>query len=105
MIEERGEEVGTEVVFKKCDTFDPGEVGEVIGEILSELDADDRVIINYTAGPATIKLILGASAVAMSKILEDLKIVYAIKYPEGEEKYLDQTEELRGLFNSLTRIV
>lgn len=105
VIEEKAEEVGTEVVFKKCDVFEPGEIGEAIGEILSEVGPEDRVTINYTAGSATIKLILGASAVALSKILENLKIVYAIKYPDGEEKYLDQTEELKGLFDSLTRII
>lgn len=76
-----------------------------MGEILGEVGGDDKVTINYTAGSATIKLILGAAAVALSRILENLKIIYAIRYPDGEEEYRDQTEKLQTLFSNLTRIM
>ncbi|KXB04897.1 hypothetical protein AKJ35_00640 [candidate division MSBL1 archaeon SCGC-AAA833F18] len=104
-IADAAEKIGTEVKFMKCDTFDPEEIGEKIGEILGGLDPDDEVIINYTAGSATIKIILGATAVAISRFMENLRIVYAIKYPDGTEKYLDQTEALGKLFTQLNQAV
>lgn len=105
VVKKAGEENDTEIVFKKCDIFDPEDIGKVMGEILGEVGGDDKVTINYTAGSATIKLILGAAAVALSRILENLKIIYAIRYPDGEEEYRDQTEKLQTLFGNLTRIM
>lgn len=70
---------------------------------MNELKVNDEVIVNYTAGPATVRLVLGATGVAISKILNSVKIIYAIRYTDGTEKYFDQTEELRDLFNTLTR--
>lgn len=103
VIKEVAEETGTEVEFMRCDTFDPEEIGKQIGIILEELDPDDEVLINYTAGSATIKLILGATAVAISRFMENLRLVYAIRYPDGREKYLDQTDSLGKIFTQLNQ--
>lgn len=83
---------GTKIVYKKCNVFDPKSVGEAMGEILKELKRDDEIIINYSEGTAAVRLVLGASAVGLSKYL-NIKILYA-----DSAAILDHTKAVKELF-------
>lgn len=100
VIEKVAKKVGAKVVFQVCDIFDPRSVGDAIGKILREVKPKDEVIINYTGGAASVKLLLGASAVVLSRFLP-IKIVYALRYKGGIEVFKDQTKELKEIFTQL----
>lgn len=102
IIDEAAGKSKTKVVYHKCDVFDPSSIGAAIGEIIDDIKPDDELIINYTGGAAGVKLILGAAAVVLSRFM-DLRIIYAIKYPDVE-KYLDQTEPLKKIFHQLYEV-
>lgn len=100
VIENAARKSGTKVVWQTCDIFDLRSVGGAISKIFSQIKPTDEVIINYTGGAASVKLLLGASAVVLSKMIP-LKIIYALRYKGGTEVYKDQTEELREIFKQL----
>ncbi len=88
-------ETNTKVVFKKCNVFDPKSVGEAMGEVIREIKSGDEVSINYSEGTATVKLVLGAAAVGLSKYM-DIRILYA-----DAAALLDHTKALKNLFKLL----
>ena len=100
VVKKAAKKTNTKVVFQKCNVFEPKSVGEAIGEIIKHIKPDDDVVINYTGGAASVKLLLGASAVVLSRFLP-IRIVYALKYKGGLEKYVDQTKELKEIFKNL----
>jgi len=100
IVKKAAEKTNTKVVFQKCNTLEPKSVGEAIGEIIKHVKPDDDVVINYTGGAASVKLLLGASAVILSKFLP-IRIIYALRYKDGLEKYVDQTNELKEIFKQL----
>ncbi|MCS7131436.1 MAG: hypothetical protein NZ934_01740, partial [Hadesarchaea archaeon] len=57
-------------------------------------------IINYTGGAAIVKLLLGATAVVLSRFLP-IRIIYALRLSDGREIFRDQTEELGEIFRQL----
>ncbi len=100
VVEKAAKKTNTKVVFQKCNVFEPKSVGEAIGEIIQRIKPGDDIVINYTGGAASVKLLLGASAVVLLKFLP-IRIIYALRYKGGLEKYVDQTEELIEIFRNL----
>ena len=100
VIKKAAEKTHTKVVFQICDTLEPKSISEAIGKVIKQIKQDDDVTINYTGGTAGVKLLLGATAVVLSKILP-LRIIYSVRYKGGIEIFKDQTEELRDIFKHL----
>ncbi|MEM2907979.1 MAG: hypothetical protein QXP65_02105 [Candidatus Hadarchaeales archaeon] len=100
VIERVAKKTGTKVVFQLCDIFSPQSVSEAIGQVIKQIKPDDEVIINYTGGAAIVKLLLGATAVVLSRFLP-IRIVYALRLSDGKEIFRDQTEELGEIFRQL----
>ena len=100
VIKKAAEKTRTKVVFQICDTLEPKSISEAIGKVIKQIKPDDDVTINYTGGTAGVKLLLGATAVVLSKILP-LRIIYSVRYKGGIEIFKDQTEELRDIFKHL----
>jgi homoserine dehydrogenase len=101
VIESAAKKTKTKVIFQKCDVFDPRSIGEAFGKIIKEIKPEDEIIINYTGGSAAVKMLLGAAAVVLSKFMPRTRIVYALRYKGGIEKYVDHTDELREIFKQL----
>jgi len=99
-IKKAAEKTNTKVLFQKCDVFNPKSVGDAIAGIIKQLNPADEIVINYTGGAASVKLLLGATAVVMSRFLP-IRIIYALRYKGGIEKYEDQTEQLKEIFKNL----
>jgi hypothetical protein len=104
VVKKAAEKTGTKVIFKMCDIFDPASVCATIAEVIRELKLTDEVVINYTGGAANVKLFLAAIAVSLAKIL-NVKIVYALRYPDGTEIYKDNTEEFKKIFKQVYEFV
>jgi len=100
IIKKAAEKTHTKVVFQICDTLDPKSISEAIGKVIKQIKPDDDVTINYTGGTAGVKLLLGATAVVLSKILP-LRIIYSVRYKKGIEVFKVQTDELREIFKQL----
>jgi hypothetical protein len=100
VIKEAAKKTGTKVVFKLCNTLEPKSISKAISEVIEQIKPGDHVTINYTGGTAGVKLLLGATAVVLSKILP-IRIIYSVKYKGGIEIFKDQTEELREIFQQL----
>jgi hypothetical protein len=100
VIEKAAKKTNTKVVFQECDVFEPKSVGEAIGKVIKSIAPGDEIVINHTGGAANVKLLLGASAIVLSKFLP-IKIIYALRYKGGLEKYVDQTKELTEIFKNL----
>ncbi len=100
VIERKAKETNTRVIWQLCDIFDLRSVGDAIAQVFKQIKPEDEVIINYTGGAASVKLLLGASAVVLSKIMP-IRIIYALRYKEGTEVYKDQTEDLKQIFKQL----
>jgi hypothetical protein len=99
-IKEAAKKTGTKVVFKLCNTLEPKSISKAISEVIEQIKPGDHVTINYTGGTAGVKLLLGATAVVLSRILP-IRIIYSVKYKGGIEVFKDQTEELREIFQQL----
>jgi len=100
VVEKKAKETNTKVIWQICDIFDVRSVGEAVANVFKEIKPEDEVIINYTGGAASVKLLLGASAVVLSRIMP-IRIIYALRYKGGTEVYKDQTEELKQIFKQL----
>jgi len=100
VVTKAAKKTNSKVVFQKCNVFEPKSIGAAIGEIIRSIKPNDEVVINYTGGAASVKLLLGASAVVLSRFLP-IRIIYALRYKGGLEKYVDQTKELVEIFRSL----
>jgi len=100
VIKKAAEKAGTKVVFEVCNTLEPKSISEAIGKVVKQIKPDDDVAINYTGGTAGVKLLLGATAVVLSRILP-IRIIYSVRYKGGIEVFKDQTEELRDIFKQL----
>jgi hypothetical protein len=100
VIKRAAAKTGTKVVFQICDTLEPKSISEAIGKVIKQIKPGDDVAINYTGGTAGVKLLLGATAVVLSRILP-LRIIYSVRYKGGIEVFKDQTEELREIFKQL----
>ncbi len=87
---------GTKIVLKRCNVFDPKSVSETMGGIIKEIKPADEVCINYSEGSATVKLVLGATAVGLSKYMPNIQIIYA-----DAAALLDHTKALKELFKLL----
>ena len=99
-IKKAAAKTNTKVLFQKCDVFNPKSVGDAIAGIIKQLNPMDEIVINYTGGAASVKLLLGATAVVMSRFLP-IRIIYALRYKGGIEKYEDQTDVLKEIFKQL----
>jgi hypothetical protein len=100
VIQEAGKRIGTKVVFKECDCFDPRSVAGAITEVLQEIEVErDEIIINYTGGTAVVKLFLGATGFMLSGFA-NVRLVYAIRYPKGPNITSDQTDVIKEVFPS-----
>lgn len=100
VVRKAAEAVGAKIVFQTCDIFDPRSVGAAIGNVLREFKPGDEIVINYTGGAASVKLLLGATAAVLSRFLP-IRIVYALRYKGGIERFEDQTEVLKEVFRHL----
>ncbi len=100
VIKKAAEKTNTKVLFQKCDIFDPKSVGEAIAGVIKQLKPEDEIVINYTGGGASVKLLLGATAVVLSRLMP-IRIIYALRYKGGIERYADQTKELKEIFKNL----
>ena len=100
VVEAAARKTNTKVIWETCDIFDVKSVGEAIARVFSQIKAGEEVVINYTGGAASVKLLLGASAVVLSRMLP-IRIIYALRYKGGTEVFKDQTEDLKALFKQL----
>lgn len=100
VIKNAAEKAGTKVVFQLCDTLEPKSISKAIGEVIKQIKPEDQVTINYTGGSAGVKLLLGATAVVLSRILP-IRIIYSVRYKKGIEVFKVQTDELREIFKQL----
>ncbi|MFN4133673.1 MAG: hypothetical protein ACK4GQ_04835 [Candidatus Hadarchaeales archaeon] len=103
-IERAAKKFKTKVVWEICDIFDVSSVAEAVGKILKQIKPRDEVVINYTGGPANVKLLLGICGVFLSKIM-NVKLIYALRYKGGTEVYKVQTDELRAIWDELSKLV
>jgi len=100
VIKNAAEKTGTKVVFQLCDTLEPKSISKAIGDVIKQIKPEDQVTINYTGGSAGVKLLLGATAVVLSRILP-IRIIYSVRYKKGIEVFKVQTDELREIFKQL----
>jgi hypothetical protein len=100
VIKKAAKKVGAKLVFQTCDTLEPKSVSEAIGKVIKQVKPEDKVTINYTGGTASVKLLLGATAVVLSKIMP-IRIIYAVRYKGGIEVFKDQTKELKEIFRQI----
>ena len=100
VIKKTAEKTGTKVVFQVCDTLELKSISKAIGEVIKQIKPEDQVTINYTGGSAGVKLLLGATAVVLSRILP-IRIIYSVRYKKGIEVFKVQTDELREIFKQL----
>ena len=100
IVRKAAEKTNTKVVFQKCDIFDVRSVGAAIGDVIKQVKPEDEVVINYTGGAASVKLLLGATAVVLAQFLP-IRIIYALRYKGGVERYEDQTDALKEIFKQL----
>jgi hypothetical protein len=100
VIRKAAKKVKAKLVFEKCDTFDPRAVGATIGKVLTHVEKDDRIIVNYTGGSAVVRLLLGAVGVALTMFMKT-KIIYSIDYPGGIKVAADHTKALKDIFREL----
>lgn len=95
VVKEAAKKTGTEVVFCKCDVFDPKSVSETIRQILRKVDVKkDEILINYTGGSSVVRMLLGAIGVILAGFAR-VRLIYAIQYPKGVKVEADQTELLK----------
>jgi len=100
VVERAAQKCDTKAVWRMCYIFDIRSVGDAISKVFSEIKPGDDIVINYTGGAASVKLLLGASAVVLSRIML-IRTIYALRYKGGIEVFKDQTEELKGIFKRL----
>jgi hypothetical protein len=100
VVERAAKQTNTKLVWQLCDIFDIKSVGDAIAKVFREIKPTDEVIINYTGGAASVKLLLGASAVVLSRIMP-VRIIYSLKYKDGTKIFKDQTEDLKTIFKQL----
>jgi hypothetical protein len=101
VVKEAAEKLGVKVIFHKCDVLNPLAIEKQLKKILDKIDPrNDELIINYTGGPAPVKLLLGAMGVKLSSTM-NARVIYAIKYPEGIEFVKDHTDILNDVFQRL----
>lgn len=100
VVERAAQQTHTRLVWQLCDIFDIKSVGDAIAKVFREIKPTDEVIINYTGGAASVKLLLGASAVVLSRIMP-VRIIYSLRYPDGTKVFKDQTDELKEIFKRL----
>ncbi len=100
IVRRAAEKTNTKVVFQTCDIFDVKSVGTAIADVIKQVKPEDEVVINYTGGAASVKLLLGATAVVLAQFLP-IRIIYALRYKGGVEKYEDQTDALKEIFKQL----
>jgi len=94
VVKEAAKKTGTEVIFCKCDVFDPRSVYECIKRALQHVDIKkDEIIINYTGGSAVVRLLLGTIGIMLSRFAR-VRILYAIEYQDVKVGS-DQTEALK----------
>ena len=95
VIKEAAKKTGTEVIFYKCDVFDPRSIYEAIKKVLQQVDIKkDEIIVNYTGGSAVVRLLLGTISIMLSRFAR-VRILYAIDYPKDVKVDADQTEALK----------
>lgn len=100
ILERAAQKTNTKLVWQLCDIFDVKSVGDAVAKVFKEIKPTDEVIINYTGGAASVKLLLGASAVVLSRILP-IRIIYSLRYKDGTEVFKDQTDDLKSIFKQL----
>ncbi|MEW5995632.1 MAG: hypothetical protein AB1476_04560 [Candidatus Hadarchaeota archaeon] len=100
VVENAAKKSNTKIVWETCDIFDVRSVGDAVARVFGQIKTGDEVIINYTGGAASVKLLLGASAVVLSRIMP-IRIIYALRYKGGTEVFKDQTEDLKAIFKQL----
>jgi hypothetical protein len=100
VVERAAQRINTKLVWQLCDVFDVKSVGGAVADVFKQIKPGDEVVINYTGGAASVKLLLGASAVVLSRIIP-IRIIYALRYKDGTEIFKDQTEELKAIFKQL----
>lgn len=100
VVERAAAKTNTKLIWQLCDIFDIKSVGEAIAKVFKEIKPTDEIIINYTGGAASVKLLLGASAVVLSRIMP-IRIIYSLRYKDGTEIFKDQTEDLKTIFKQL----
>ncbi|GEM_PF-702986 len=100
VIKEAARKTGTEVIFCKCDAFDPKSISRAIKRALKQIDIErDEILINFTGGSAITRLLLGVTGVMLSGFARS-RLIYAIQYPKGPKFEVDQTKALRDVFPS-----
>jgi len=98
VVKDVAKETGTEVIFWKCDVFDPKSVSDAIRQILQKADIKkNEIIINYTGGSAVVRLLLGAIGIMLARFAR-VRLVYAIQYPKGMKFEANQTDLLMEVF-------
>lgn len=103
VIERATKRAKSKLVWKICDNFDVKSLERCIGEIFKGIKRTDEVVINYTGGAASVRLLLGLSGIILSKKYK-VKLVYAVRYKAGTEVYLDQTADLKEIFSRLKKL-
>lgn len=105
VIKSKAEQSETELVIKQCDPFDLDKISDTVGEILQELGSEvDEIVINYTAGSANTRLVLGMTGLTLARIYPT-KLLYAIEYPEGTKVIENKAEKLQDIYNSLNQLL
>lgn len=83
ILTEMARKTKTDLIFKRCDVFDPQSIRNVLAEILAKVDMEnDELVFNYTSGSAPVRLFVGAFGVGISRFAKKTKVVYSIDYPE-----------------------
>jgi hypothetical protein len=102
VIEKTARRFKTKVVWQLCDVFDIRSIGGALVRTFEKIKRTDEVLVNYTGGAASVRLLLGVGAILLSRKMP-VKIIYAIRYKSGTEIYLNQTESLKEVFKRLRR--
>jgi hypothetical protein len=94
VIEQAAKRTKTRVEWVLCDIFNIEAISDTLFQIFKKIKRKDQVLVNYTGGAASVKLLLGMCAILLSKKLP-IKIIYVLRYKAGTEIYLNQTEYLK----------
>ncbi|MFN4132788.1 MAG: hypothetical protein ACK4GQ_00230 [Candidatus Hadarchaeales archaeon] len=99
ILTEAARKTKTNLIFKRCDVFDPRSIRNVLIEILRKIDLrKNELVFNYTSGSAPVRLFLGVFGASISKFAKKTKVIYSISYrDDGVEVVNNHASKLREL--------
>ena len=81
VITETARRLRINLIFKRCDVFNPKSIRDCLIDILKRHNIfDDELMFNYTSGSAPVRLFLGVLGVQLSNYTRKSHVYYTIRY-------------------------